>query len=648
MEQKSKLSAFAGFRQRRSALPPAEPVLMPEAEQIIVPKREFKLTKTQSFGQGEFQNERYGVKVAETEVISVDGLPKFIRTLQKDYVSADHKQAICPIQIQGPNVNAVQVKRQFAIVLLRDYLATDVLEELIANLRRSFEPGEPCIYVATESVLSQLANVGDNPDNASKLAADRNSSLWKQFVKVVDFAVDNGVSDLHFRIQERKETSQISFSMDGRKIRPREFMFQSKFLLQMMGYLYGFLGNSTTTSYFNATAALQCQIEETIDGRRLGFRWAQLPIHGGVKIVMRIMALDASETYTSLGEVEGGAGFTAFQTEIWDRNLLSAGGGIAIAGVVNSGKSKTLQTAISLYPHDMEINTAEDPIEYPINHPGVNQHSTARAISDDANLDPFLVFKLQNKRMDPDVTMVSELRDVETAAAYRDSILAGQRALTTLHAPDVLSIFERLVSEDFGLRRDLISTPLFLKLLVYQALVAKLCPHCSIEVGAADTQERLAGIIEAATDPVVKEHAYTAAKTCSREYRNRVEGLFKFDTGRMRVRNPYGCHHCKREGVPELNGIRGRALVAQMVEPTLEMLQYVRDAKNIELYKLYRDSRSAGFDSDNSDGKTLLEVAMYRVSIGQVALSDAERRFETLDAYEHRNKQFWGVKARAE
>jgi type II secretory ATPase GspE/PulE/Tfp pilus assembly ATPase PilB-like protein len=631
---------FANFARREKT--PTHDTPLVTAPGSTVEKRKFQRVIVTSSAQHDEPTERFGVKIAQGELIAVDGLPKFARTLQKDYVSVDHKQAICPIQISGSvSVNSVEVKRQFAIVLLREHLTSDVLEELITALRRNFEPAEPCLYLATHSVVSQLASTTESVENALKLSDERESTLWKRFVEVTNFAVDNQASDLHFKIRTNHDTSQISFRMDNQVIRPRAFNYQSKFTMQMMGYLYGFHGNSTTTNYFNSRDPLQCQVEETINGRKLSFRWAQLPIHGGVKIVMRVMALDAKDTYTSLGPEPGGAGFTPYQVNIWNRTMLSAGGGTVIAGVVNSGKSRTLQTVISLFPHEYEINTAEDPIEYPIDHPGVNQHSTSRAITDDPTKDPFHAFKLQNKRMDPDVTMIAELRDIPTAGAFRDSILAGQRGFTTLHAPDALAIPERLVSEDFGLKRDLISMPGFFKLWVYLALMPKLCNHCALPVDSEDTLKTLRDVTnEPGVDPIVAAHAATALNVMSAASRNRVERLFDFPSSKMRVRNPYGCPHCIRENVPELNGIRGRSLVAQMVEPTLEMLGLIREAKNIELHQLYRASRVAGFDSDNSDGKTPFEVALYRVAHGEACLSDVERRFQTIDAYEHYNLQF--------
>lgn len=576
-----------------------------------------------------------GIAMASAEIEAVSDLPKFARTLLKG-VRRESQEAICPIQIVSDDE---QGKRLFAVVMLQRMVHTDIAEEVVAALSKEYQAASPCIYVATQNVLSELARSENDPEASRKIKATRNSTLWTHFEDAVKFATEIGVSDLHFKLRLDREYSQIGFRVDGRVIKPRRFRMQTKMMLSMMSYLYGFHGNSTTTNYFSPNEALQCQLEETIGGKRLGFRWGQLPTHNGVKIVLRIIQLDSGDAFTSLGRAKGGAGYTAHQVEIWERNIYSAGGGTLIAGVVNSGKSKTMQAVLGLFPRDYEINTAEDPIEYIVED--ANHHSTSRSMNDEESIDPFNAFKMQNKRMDPDVTMIGELRDTKTASAFRDSVLAGQRVFASIHAPDALAIWERLVSEEFGLTRDVISLPSFLKLLVYQALVPKTCERCKLEATAYSTAKFLKGLAgKPGLDPEMAPLVAAALRASSPASLNRIERLFGFDPSRMRLRNPAGCAHCVRDGVPELNGVRGRLLVAQMVEPTLEMLSMVRDAKNIELYQLYRSLRTAPFDSENSDGKTPLQVAMFNVAAGELCPTEVEKKFQTFDAYAAQLSQY--------
>jgi type II secretory ATPase GspE/PulE/Tfp pilus assembly ATPase PilB-like protein len=602
---------------------------------LLLSERKFKRTvvgKGETHG-GEIFN---GVQVAKSEVIAVSDLPKFTRTLQRD-VLEEHRQQICPIQLTN---EANDGKRTFAVVVVANMLKSDMTEMVIQTLGREYRPASPCVYVATQNVLSELGHRSRDPQGASSGEAERHSALWNQFVDFVNFGVEYGVSDFHIRLRTNEQHSQVSFRMDGSSARPRRFRVLTTQLMNIMSYLYSFHGNSNTNNYFSPSLALECQMEETINGMRLSFRWGQLPVHGGLKIVLRMQRLDQNDAFVSLGREQGGAGFTNHQVAMWDRNLYSAGGSILLSGVVNSGKSKTAMTVLSMLPDDVEINSAEDPVENPLRHPGANQHSTARRLGSDDEKDTFTPFKLMNKRMDPDVTFIGELRDRNTTSAYRDSVLAGQRVLATIHAPDALTIPERLVSDEFGLTRELIALPGFFKLLVYQALVPKNCPSCALEATTADTLKIIEGILSSSGDhdPVVVRLAKKANRVLAPATLERIERLFQFDVKRLRLRHPLGCPHCRRDGVPDLNGLRGRQLVAQMVEPTFDMLEAIREADNIGLYRLYREMRVTGFDSDNSDGKTPMEVAMFNVAAGELCFSEVERRFQTIDAYEHQIK----------
>ncbi|MDR8092969.1 Flp pilus assembly complex ATPase component TadA [Burkholderia gladioli] len=629
-EAKAAFKRLFPLRQANAADKDSDPVI------AALEERKFGrvVTKARDVEVKEIAN---GALVAESEVIAIDDLPRFTRTLQAGVVQKEFHRSICPIQVVQEGSSS---KRLFAVVLLREMLQADVTEEAIAALSKEYELATPAVYIATQNVLSELIATADGQQGAQRLNSEADGKLWRGFVEMVEFGLDFGVSDFHIRVREGEEYSQVSFRMDGSSVRPRRFRIATSLLIRIMSYLYSFHGNSNSTNAFSIKKPLECNLTETINGRNLAFRWGQLPVHGGAKITLRMIHLDASETFTSLGRVENGAGFTDHQVKIWERNIYSAGGLTIIGGVVNSGKSKTTQTVLSLLPSDLEINTAEDPIENPLKHEGANQYSTSRSMGSDDS-DPFDHFNLMNKRTDPDVTFIGEVRDIKTAGATRDATLSGQRVFTTLHVNDALVIPERLASPEFGLTREVLSLPSFLKLLVYQALVPKNCPHCALELSDPHTVATLKQIAEdAQVAPAIARAAALGLRTASVHAMNRIERLFQFDPKRMRVRNPLGCPHCLRENVPELNGLRGRALVAQMIEPDFLMLEMIRDAKNIDLFRYYRSLRTTGFDDSNTDGKSPMQIAMFNVSLGELCMSQVERRFQSLDAYEYQVKQF--------
>lgn len=619
---------FSRFTRRSLTAPPSTTA----DHAAVAPKREFSRIVI-SPASGSEDGVRHGdYTVAREEVIAVADLPSYTRTIQTTHLRAEFRESICPIQLTTEGDD----RRTFAIVLTRSVVGTDVIDEIYAELQKTYRPATPAVYVATQTVVSELARSESSNDLARKLAADRESPFFKMFVEITDFAIENGVSDLHLKLKKEKEYSQVGFRMDGSIFRPRKFRMPSDQLRRMLGFMYSFKGNSTSTSYYSAEESLQCQIEETIGGQRLGFRWSQFPTHKGLKVVLRVMKLDAGDAYTSLGMQPNGAGLPPYQEKAILRALRTDGGGWVISGRVNSGKSKLLQTVLNMLPSHFEINTAEDPIEYLLTHEGANQHSTSRGIGDNDGKDAFEPFKLQNKRTDPDATAIMELRDTSTTGAFRDAVLAGQRGFTTLHAPDALAIPGRLMSEEFGLTRDVVTMPDFLKMLIHLALVPKNCPECSLLAVSEETNTYLKNVLSMpGVDSAVAEIAAASLRIASSPFLHNLQRLFAIDLSNIRVRNPNGCAHCMREGVPELNGIRGRSLVAQMIEPTDDMMVLVRASKNIELRHYYRGLRAAGYDSDNSDGKSPLEIAMYKVSRGELCLSEAEKRFQTIEAYEH-------------
>jgi general secretion pathway protein E len=169
----------------------------------------------------------------------------------------------------------------------------------------------------------------------------------------------------------------------------------------------------------------------------------------------------------------------------------------------------------------------------------------------------------------------------------------------------------RLVSSEMGIPRDVIATPNFLNLLVYQALVPKLCPCCKRDV----------------TD--VYDDAYLA----------RIERLFEINRSRMKAQNNDGCDQCRRKGLPELNGSKGRIVVAEMIEPTPKMLLLFRDCKNLELKSHIRSLRTAKFDEQDSTGKSVMEVAMYHVAQGIIDPREVETMFGSFEQYEAERKE---------
>ncbi len=235
---------------------------------------------------------------------------------------------------------------------------------------------------------------------------------------------------------------------------------------------------------------------------RLDLRVSLLPTHFGEKVVMRLLNLDAS---FNLGEL----GFLEAEQRILDKALHFENGVVVVSGPTGSGKTRTLYALLkALNPKRLNIVTLEDPIEYRIE--GLNQVQVNRKMSFADALRSVL-------RQDPDVILVGEVRDAETAKLCFQAAETGHLVFTTLHANGALEVIERL----FGLGVEKLVLESNLRLSIAQRLEQKICPACG-EIPSKNL-----------TDWFDKQNHE------------------KLSLGQLRVRHEKGCSNCAE-------GIRGR------------------------------------------------------------------------------------------
>lgn len=543
------------------------------------------------------------------EIGHSDELPAFAKKLYDViHMAASTRHMVCPIEISS----ATDGKSKFSLLCLKEEVSSDIADEVTKQLMfKGFQKGTPFKYIATQTVMAELARDIINEvkktasNNVSFVGRNDASALWQMFESIVSFAMENDASDIHFEVDHNKKYSQIQFRVDGRLTAPKTFLLNTHDVLDTIAYLYNIHGKSGSENTYNENKPQQCHISCTVGGRKLLFRWASNQSASGTKLVLRMLSQDEATTMRSLTEL----GYLPGQIEIWKRAITRLGGGTILSGVVGSGKSTTMQTVMSMLPAWMAKYTVEDPIEYRM--PGVTQFSVSRILGD-GDSDPFLAVKRQLKRMDPDAVLIGEIRDKESAGLFRDIAESGHRAFSTLHAPSAIDIITmRLVSEEIGVPKSVIATPGFMNLLVYQALVPKLCPECN----------------------------RPAAECYSEEYLLRLKRLFGIDIGNLRAKNPDGCDSCKREHLPELNGSKGRLVVAEMIELDATMLDLFRQGLNSELKSYIRGLRTLPYDDPDSTGKSALEVAIYHVARGTFDPSDVETKFGTFEDYENQFKR---------
>ncbi len=207
------------------------------------------------------------------------------------------------------------------------------------------------------------------------------------------------------------------------------------------------------------------RIEVLYDSRKVDIRISKIPVFHGEKIVLRI--LDPRQKINRLNEI----GLTAEEQAYFKQRLSQPQGMILVTGPTGSGKSSTLNACLnSLNTEEINITTIEDPIEYLM--PGINQIQVNEA--DNVTFANGLRSIL---RQDPNVVMIGEIRDLETAEIAFRASLTGHLVLSTLHTNDSIATVVRLL--DIGLEAYLIATSIHM--IVAQRLVRVLCDQCKIE-----------------------------------------------------------------------------------------------------------------------------------------------------------------------
>ena len=228
------------------------------------------------------------------------------------------------------------------------------------------------------------------------------------------------------------------------------------------------------------------RIAMTVDRRDYDVRVSILPTINGEKVVMRLTSKE------NLTRDKKNLGFTEEELEKFDRILKNPHGIVLVTGPTGSGKSTTLYTALSeLNTEEVNIITVEDPVE--ANMEGLNQVH----VNEKAGL-TFAAALRSILRQDPDIIMIGEIRDGETADIAVRAAITGHLVISTLHTNGTASTVTRLI--DMGLEPYLVGDSLVG--VIAQRLVRRLCPECKKMTYATEQEKKLLGITKPEQIPV--------------------------------------------------------------------------------------------------------------------------------------------------
>jgi type IV pilus assembly protein PilB len=347
-----------------------------------------------------------------------------------------------------------------------------------------------------EDIVDDSADADSEPDQLLD-EADRDAPIIKLVHSIVAQAVQQGASDIHVNPEEGD--TRVLFRVDG-------VLFPAATVKRRMAM--GVVSRIKIMADLDISEKRVPQdgrFALTVDGRRVDIRVVTLPLVYGEGVVMRI--LDKGVVVQGLESL----GMQPDELQRFSQAIHRPNGAVLVTGPTGSGKSTTLYGALNvLNDGERSILTIEDPVEQRI--AGVKQMQIApkAGVTFDVGLRSML-------RADPDVIMVGEIRDRETAHIAIEAALTGHLVLSTLHTRDAPSALGRLI--DMGIEPFLVSSAI--DCIVAQRLVRMLCKHCKRP--------------QKVPDSVLAEHGLSGAEPyepvgCSRcggsGYRGRV-GLYE-------------------------------------------------------------------------------------------------------------------------
>lgn len=300
------------------------------------------------------------------------------------------------------------------------------------------------------------------------------------------------------------------------------------------------------------------RISLRIAGRAVDVRVSTMPSSHGERVVLRL--LDKNNSHLNLADL----GMTSGVQQQFSQLILKPHGIILVTGPTGSGKSTTLYAGLTeINTKDRNILTVEDPIEYELEGIGQTQVNTKVNMTFARGLRAIL-------RQDPDVVMVGEIRDLETAQIAVQASLTGHLVLSTLHTNTAAGAITRL--EDMGVEAFLLSSSLLGVLA--QRLVRTLCPHCKAAHEPDKEERHLLGI-------------------------TKKEGAL--------IYRAVGCEHCN------FTGYRGRTGIHELIVVDEQMREMIHNGKGEQAIEKYARAqcpsiRADGFSKVLAGVTTLEEV----------------------------------------
>ncbi|MFB0553488.1 MAG: GspE/PulE family protein [Phycisphaerae bacterium] len=400
----------------------------------------------------------YGFEFRQVEPEQVDR--EAFDKLDLEYIKSNH---IMPIAVRGKSL-VVATSRPADLFVIEDVkrqtqmnVKTVVcLEEDINKVCGTFNDKKSDYNL--DDIIDDMADVEvvqDQQEDSEDLEQMAGQSPVIKFVNyLISNAVREGASDIH--IEPKEKSMKTRFRIDG-------VLFEMKQSpLNMHPAIVSRIKIMANLDISERRLPQDGKIKVNVGGRAIDLRVSILPTNHGEKVVIRV--LDSKSVLRGLEQL----GMESDVMGVFREQIALPHGILLVTGPTGSGKSTTLYSALcQMDGEKLNISTVEDPVEYELDFCNQVQTNEKIGLNFASSLRSLL-------RQDPDVIMIGEIRDNETARIAVQAALTGHLVLSTLHTNDAASSVTRLV--DIGIDEYLIAASL--NAVLAQRLVRKICPKC--------------------------------------------------------------------------------------------------------------------------------------------------------------------------
>jgi type IV pilus assembly protein PilB len=453
----------------------------------------------------------FGAPLLDLDVVNLD--LEIVRLVSDKLLS---KHRVLPLYRRGKrlflavadptNLHAIdEVKFATGLGVEAIVVDDDKLQKAIDKALEQVDNQMSALTDESDVDLDSLETTGGEDELDDKISRDdvEDAPIVRFVNKIMLDAIRRGASDIHFEPFEK--IYRVRLRMDGvlKEVAQPPVALAQKLAarLKVMSRL------DIAERRVPQDGRIKMKLSKN---RSIDFRVSTCPTLFGEKVVMRI--LDPAQASLGIDSL----GYEPFQKDLYQKYLAKPQGMILVTGPTGSGKTVSLYTGLNiLNTEDTNISTAEDPAE--INLPGVNQ----------VNVNPkvgltFAAAMRAFLRQDPDVIMVGEIRDLETAEIAIKAAQTGHMVLSTLHTNDAPQTLTRLI--DMGVKPYAIATSV--SLIIAQRLARRLCTHCKVVVDIPREALLKEGFSEADVAGGIKIFGPKGCANCTDGYKGRV-GIYQ-------------------------------------------------------------------------------------------------------------------------